>query len=267
MLRTKRNNLKRFLALHTFADGEGGDAGTGGGDAGTGGQQQQNQQQQNNNENNIIESGSMWDTEPSDKGNNQQQQQQNNTANQNQNTNDGGTDHFAAHVESLDLGGGIDLAKVQQDLQQGNTESFAAALKQSSEQAYKAAITDSNKLISKQVKDAVASAVSEAGGNFESNMVIRDMNEALPYTMDKAIAPVAKAVLTQLMTKGMTQAEAIKGVDEFVKKAGGLAGMKIAPKSKAKGGFQNPIDSNAGTEDESGETDWAEFLGMPAEQK
>lgn len=262
-----------FFKLNTHCEGEGDQ---GGGDGGTGGdnnqqQQQNNQQQQsneNNNQNNIIESGTMWDTDSSDEGkqgNNNAQNQ--NANNQNQNA-DGGADHFAQHVESLDLAGGIDAGKIMQDMQSGNTESFTAALKQVGESAYKASIKDSNKLVQAQVKKAVEDAVGEANGNFNSSMAIRDLNDQLPYTADPALAPVAKGVFTQFLKKNNTQAEAIKLTDDYFKHTVGLLGGKIDKSNgKPNGNFGNAVDNSGGAADDgNGETDWIDFIGAkPAE--
>lgn len=268
------------MQTHCEGDDGAGDTGGGGGGDNQGQQQQQqnnanNSGDENNNQNNIITDGTMWDTESSDAGkpsNNSDQNSNANNQNVNANNNDGKS-QFDTHVESLNLGGGVDVAQVQQDMAQGNTESFAAALKTTGEAAYKAAITDSNKLMQTQIKAAVAEAVGEANGNFKSDMAIRDLHSALPYTEDAALAPVAKGVFTQFLKKGQTQAEAIKSTDEYFKHSMKLLGGSLdKDKSNGKPGgrFGNAVnnDNSGGNNDGTDDTDWLEFLGAaPAEQQ
>lgn len=188
-------------------------AGAGGGNGGNGdgGQQQQQQQQQQSSGNNsddisIDSFGSMWDT-PDTKTTTQQQPNQ-----QQPNANDA----FANHMKGIDFTNGVDLSTVQADLQEGNMDSMQAAMSQVAQNSYKAAMTNMNQVVNDRVTKAVEQAVAQSSQNLDGREAINSLNTALPFTKEKAIAPLANKVFQQFArAEGATVQSAIKKTKEY----------------------------------------------------
>ena len=224
MINTKvRHSIRRFYC-HTSPDaGTAGNSGTGdGGQQGQQsqeGQQGQQQGQQNNQQNNTNLLANMWDNTS-----NQQQQQQNandinqpgQAANNQQQTTDPNA-ALNAHIETLGLNQGIDLASIQADLQDGKTESLQTVLSTVAANTYKAAMVDANRLVDTKINQALEEANATANGNFQSHLALSSLHEALPFTADPVISPVAENVFTQFISKGLSITDAIKQTGEFFK--------------------------------------------------
>jgi len=201
--------------FHVYME-EAGDAGAAGGSGGAGGGEQNNGD--NNGDASKTDYTNLWQ-DKTDTSGGQQQQQQNGQQQQQQAQGDPAAD-LQKHIESLNLTGGIDMAKVATDMQAGDATGFQGALQQVAENSYKAAMGDSQKMMQSQIAAAVDAAVSKADGNHQSSTLIRDMNSALPYTEAPEIAPIAKAVLTRFIKDGKSHKEAIAETDKFLQHVG-----------------------------------------------
>lgn len=179
-------------------------------------QQQENQQQQqasqeNFNENNVDDFNDLWQTENSEnKGNenNNQQQQQS----QQQNSSD---ELLQNHIESLNLGGGINQEQLRSDLAEGKIDALTAAIQQVAANAYKAAMIDANKMFDQKLTGAEERIVNKTSANYQGNDLVKKMHETLPVTKQGAYEPVAKMVLGQMLRKGLTGDKAIEGVRNY----------------------------------------------------
>lgn len=247
-----RNQFRKY----TLFANTGASEGAGGGGDNSAGMQTGGE---NNDENNLITTGSLWDTDSNDEG----------TA---ANYNDSGVQSssqqsaeeiFNSHVESLDLAGGIDARQIAQDMQTGNIESFQGALASVAQNAYKAAIMDANKMMEAKVQQAVDKAVSQSDGNFKSDMATSKMNEALPFTANPAIAPVAKTLLAKFIAKGQDLPKAIKSVEQYYKHSAEQMGFVMPSKSPSRPGqqgFNNNGGSNNNTQQQNDDSDWINIL-------
>lgn len=227
---------------------------------GGGQQQQQQQQQQNPPENNggVNEEifDTLWEDEkkttPENNGGNPPQNQPDNQRS--------AGDEFNNYVESLNFSDGIEMDTIVQDLQQGDHKSFQGALSKAGQNAYKKAMVDSHKMIKESVSKAVNDAVGKARGHTQADMAIREMNSKLPYTKDKALAPVAEGVLKRFMEKGQDFETALGSVDKYFRRTGELVGGK--PGRTRQQGFGNGVDNSHfnDNDDEPAEIDFMNIL-------
>ena len=168
-----------------------------------------------NNQNNIPSFTDLWNTDNNNQGNTgnqgtQQQQQQQASVDPNE--------QFNQYVNSINFTDGIDAQKVIADLNEGNLDSFNAALRTAAANAYKQSLLDAQKIIQTKVEEAVRVAVEKSKGSYQSDMLVKDLHEKFPFTASPEIEPVAKAVLNQLIdNKGMNPQEAINATGEFFK--------------------------------------------------
>jgi hypothetical protein len=211
--------------------------------------------QQNNTQNNTPTYANLWDkTEtsgvaPAQPQQNPQQQQQPSDP----------TAAFNAHVESLRLTDGINFQQVANDLAQGNHTSLEAAFKSLGANSYRAGVSDAQRLMNGKIDDAVNKAVNQSTGNYKSDMIVNRMNDSLPFTKAPEIAPIAKAVLTQMISKGKTHDEAIEEVGKFFQHVGNTVNHNTqAPEGNP--GSRNYNNRQTTT------TDWDEIFTSLAQQ-
>lgn len=215
-----------------------------------------------NNNNNVDNNTSIWDNNTSDSGNDNNNQNDQNNQNQNTNQNQQSPDEvFNKHVADLNLTNGVDLQKIEADMREGNTESLQAAFDTIAANTYKASLQQMNTLADNKIAAAMENAVSESTANMNSNLAVKELHTALPFVTDKNIAPVAEAALKQLMSKGASVEEAIKGVSDFFKAtAEKVGGMSNAPDNFSNNNYnrnsnQQQDNNNSGKDDS-----WMEFL-------
>lgn len=239
--------LKYKLNFHRSPDDDGG----GGGDGNDGGE--------NNGENNLISDGSMWEDTPSEEQNsnaNQQQQFQ-----QQQQQPASADEQFNTHVASLDFTAGIDFGAAMTAFQQGDAEGAQKAFQQMGANAYRQSLIDANKVVNQRV-DAMGNQVkSDVQTSNATSRVVSNMNEAIPFTKEKAYAPMAKVVLTRFLSKGLNPEKAIEQVGKYFDELSGeVAKLKPnVPNPRPSGGFAN--SGRAGEDGEGDEEpDWQKIL-------
>lgn len=228
----------------------------------SGNNNQNNNTDNNNNQNNIENNTSIWDNKPNKDDNQQQNQQQ-----QNQNTNEDAASAFAKHISDLNLTNGVDVAKIQQDMSEGSTESLQEAFAKVSANTYQAAMTQMNRLVDNKVNAAVEKSVNESGSMLNENLAIREMNSEMSFTTDKNIAPVANAALKNLMDQGKSASEAIKEVAEFFKNTANMvSGSNGNSDSGAPGrnnfNRNNSVSNNENNNNSNDDDDWLKTLSQ-----
>lgn len=171
-----------------------------------------NNNQNNNQNNNMDNNKSIWDNNDNDSGNNNEQNNQQNNQNQDTRT---PAEIFDAHVADLDLTSGIDLSQMQEDAQNGNTDSLNKSFETVAANVYKAALQQMNTIADNKITAAIDKAVSESTSVMNETTAVKEMQSALPFTMGKDIAPVAEAALKQLMNNGSSIQDAVKQVSAF----------------------------------------------------
>lgn len=237
----------------------------GGGDANntdsnnSGDENNQNKGGENNSENNVDNFSNLWENEDNKETENNNT---NNTNTANAEPANNAADAFKNHIDGLDLTAGIDMNKISEGIKEGNFEDLTSAFKTVAGNAYQNAIMDSTKIMDAKIEKAVSNAVSQAKGNYQADQATQQLHTALPFTKDAAIAPVATAVMTQLIGKGKSSEEAIMGVKAFFAQTSKLSAkdldLQIAPAGTPNGGRRgNNVFPAVDTEDD---TDWVGAL-------
>jgi len=165
------------MPLYEGEDGSGGGAG-GTGNAGTGQQSdgtgQQDLQKKSNGEDTVDVFANLWqDPVEDEKGGEKNKPQAPAT------TDEDGNKKFNDHLATLNFLDGVDLEKVSQDLQQGDTKSLQSVLTSQAQNVYKRALIDSNNLMDQKIGKAVADAVKQGRTASHGDMAVRLMEGTL----------------------------------------------------------------------------------------
>lgn len=236
--------LKYKLNYHMSPDDD--DKG-GGGDKG-----------ESNGESNLTSFETMWSNNGDDDEEQSAPVQQVSVVNQQEPK--GAEAVFNEHVASIDFTAGVDVANIQQAMQNGDNESFANGIRAIGENAYRQSMIDMNKIINQRVDKAKSEMATQSQTATATERAVASLNSALPYTKEPMYKPVAEGVFTQLLQqKGMTVDKAIKKTGEYFQKfAGDVAKLNPKPPgSRPSGGFGEIGDSSGGDEGQ----DWMDFLG------
>lgn len=245
-----RNSFLKYK-LNANADGEGGGGSGAGGDG--------SQVLENNNQDNVDDFSALWHTDDSDGGEAQAPPQ----TVQIQQAPANAEDIFNQHVQGL----GLD-AQTQQfmdAIESREPEQMQKVLLANNKAVYRAAMLDANNMIDKKVATMREEMQQDTTNTITGNSIVAQMETALPFTKNAAYAPIAKAVVSQMLEQpGMTSAKAIENVGKFFTKFAGdvNAGQPRPPGGKPNGGFGNgQYDVDPQASDESEVPDWFEFLG------
>lgn len=230
----------------------------------SGKQKQKEQTGENNQQNNDDNFEDLWHDpdESSEQTPQQKTPQQTQPANIEQKPNV--DEAFNTYIEGLDLTKGIDLAKVSDELNQGNTESLGNAFSVIAAKTYRQAMVDMSKIIDQKVAAGVKAAVTQSSNVAQGDMAVRHMNNALDFTKNPAIAPVASAVLAQLIKKGKSTEDAVEGVRKFFQNTSKISAKALGLQKAPQGRPGNQPFSGAVNidDDEDAEVDWIETLGV-----
>ncbi len=234
--------------------GEGGDAS---GDAAK--KQGGDQNNQQNNDDNFEQ---IWENPTDDTGGQQQQQQQ--TQLQQPVKDPVDPDKvFNTYIDKLELTKSVNLEEISTELSQGKTEGLGNALKTVAAQTYRQAMVDMSKIIDKKVKAGVEAAVQQSQNAVQGNMAVTQMNTALSFTKNPAIAPVASAVLSQLIKKGKSVDDAVDGVRAFFQNTSKISAKELGLQNPPRGRPGNqPFNGTGDIDDDENEIDWLETMGV-----
>lgn len=114
--------------------------------------------------------------------------------------------------------------KDKEDMSAGNYDTFMGNVNKKIQQAHIKAVASASTLMDKKMEAAVEKAVEKATGIVKGQVNLRELNDALPWTKDKAINPVAQTVMKRFLDRGASTADAIKGVEHFFKHTSKLVG-------------------------------------------
>lgn len=143
----------------------------------------------------------------------------------------------------------------KEEMRNGNFDSVLAKLNQRTVNAHVKALSGSKTMIEAAVQKAMADATKNVESRVAGRESVRMLNEALPFTKDKAVGPIAQAVMQKFLNKGMTNEDAIKGTERFFKHTAGLVEPSRSVNKNINSGFR----SSNGNNDESG-NDWLSIL-------
>lgn len=203
---------------------------------------------ENNNEPALPDHSNLWDNESSDEPAQPAHQQQ--AAAQPLSA----AQAFDNHVATLDFNS--DPAAMMTAMREGDAEGFAAQLQSMQVGIYKAAMLDANKMMQQTSGNLKTELQQNTDTTISSNKIIGAMNEKLPYTAEPAYAPMAKAVISRLLSKkGMTPERAIKETGDYFSQMANKVGGTM--KGNLNRGQQNQFGDD--TQDE--EMDWVAFMG------
>ena len=246
------------MPLYQGEDGSGegaGGPGTGepAGDAG-----EKSGEKKSNGESNLEQFANLWQDPVEDKKEPQAKEPAQEPA-----TKEDGNKQFNDHLATLNFLDGVDLDKVSQDLQSGDTKSLQSVLTTQAQNVYKRALIDSNNLMDQKVSKAVEEAVQKSRTSTHGDMAVRVMEGTLKFTKDSALNPIAKAVLGRLMNQGQDVDEAIGNVKKFFEHTAKISekelGKQRAPRNAPGGDFKQPPDMSVGDGREE-DPDWMSFL-------
>lgn len=201
---------------------------------------------ENNNENNLPLNTNMWDNDNNGNESNSDSSSQNSSSQGNQNVNQQQSlspdEAMQQHIASLNLNANVDLNAISEELREGKTDALQSAFANISANTYKAAVLNTNRLMESKIAEAVESAVKQSSGTVSANLAEQEMHKLIPLTKNSDVAPIAKAVLTKMMSKSNSVEEAINGVEKFFKAISneGVAQFKDLPANQPRPG-QNPF--------------------------
>lgn len=252
-----RNQFLKYQ-LHSNTEGDGGGGGdTGGGDTNTGG----NEGDQNNDGDNTQTFDDLWHTNNESNANAGQNADQN--TNQQTQQKPSAEEAFNQHLQSLDLN--FDTTAYHTALQAGDFEGANAMQLEHSQKIYKQAMVNLNKVINTRIEQSQTQMQQDTQSTLQSTTVINKMHEALPFTKSKANAPIAQAVLKQMLQNGKSPEDAITATGDYFKSLAGQVSetLQIPPKNRQKGRFTNGVyveDTTGNNDEGNGAPDWVEFL-------
>jgi hypothetical protein len=145
----------------------------------------------------------------------------------------------------------------KEKIQNGDLTPMTDKMHQQIITAHTKALSGSKTMIDEAVRTAVAEATKNANATFSGQRNLEALHQALPFTKDKAIGPVAQTVMQRFLDRGMSTEDAIKGVDKFFKHTN--ARMNEGNINKNRGGnFSNP--GNSGNQNDVPEGGWLNIL-------
>jgi len=162
------------------------------------------------------------------------------------------------------LGFGVDSADMMAAMQSQNPEDMQKAVSNMQTSVYRAAMIDVNKLVQQRVDSAIGEMKQNTNNTIEANSIVAQMETALPWTRQPAYAPMAKAVVNQMLQKdGMTPEKAIAETAKYFQQFANetVTGQQIPPGGKPNGNFQNQQPNQQQNGNPADEPDWLEFLG------
>lgn len=183
--------------------------------------------------------------------NGQQQQQQ------------GGTPNVADYIKGLKLTREIDLRAVGEKLQNGDATALQPILDQFGSNMYQSMMVDFNRLLDLKINQTLEKSIATSRTEFQDNMAQQQLSEALPFTSDPLVRPLAIQIFKQALSKKQTIDQAIKTVGDYFSHTMKVAGKDLSRNdSRRQGtGFGNtpPMGGNGSMQDEE-QPDWLDML-------
>ena len=226
--------------------------------AGESGESQGKKKQDNNDNNDDILKG-LWE-DPSEDPNKKRQAD----IDPQQKPVDDPSKTFNTYIESLNLGDGLELATISEELNQGNTDSLNKAFGQVARSVYRQTMIDVNRVMDKKIEQGVAKAVEQSGNAVQGNMAVDKMKGILGFTKDPTISPIASAVLAQLIKKGKSVDEAIVGVEAFFRTTANISAKELNRRNppQSRPGGKTFQTNNIPEVDDADDVDWMEMLNV-----
>jgi hypothetical protein len=250
-----RNQFLKFkLHYHQSPD----DTGGGGSGDGNSGGEGAGKGEGNNEADNLLSLDTMW--EAPDAAGRESAANTNTQGAGNEGNQPTADEALQTHIDSLGLTNGIDFTAAAAAMQQGDVEGMQKAFLAIASNSYKAAMLDSNKIVTERVTKIQDDMRKESDSQIQTGKLVDAMHTAMPFTKQPSFDPMAKAVLTQFVSKGATQDQAIDGVRKYFKKVSdemiGLQPKK--PRSTPSAPFGELPDVDGNDDDV---PDWVEILG------
>lgn len=200
----------------------------------------QNNDNNNNNDTNNNDGGiddnlidNIWDKiENKIDGNNQNNQNNQQQNNQQQQGEQDPQKRLNTYLEGVGLTPFVLTDEEKTAATSGDFGPVLAKVQQQIVQAHVKALAGSETMIQSAVAKAMKEAQTGATATFLGQMNLQKMNEALPYTKDKSIAPVASTVMQKFLDRKMSTEDAIKGVDAYFKNIGSRVSESSVNKNK-----------------------------------
>lgn len=234
-----RNQFLKYKMHSNTADGDGG--GGGGGDG--------KSDAENNSEGDLLDHDNLWDNDapatetPASSAVQKPAAQAISAA-----------ESFDNHVAGIDFG--TDPQALMTAMREGDLEAFTTQMQNLQVGIYKAGMLDANKMMQQTSGNLKTELQQNTDTTISSNKIISEMNEKLPYTAEPAYAPMAKAVISRLLSKkGMTPAKAIEETGKY------FSGMASKVAGNMVGKLPNVSGNQFVNESQTEEVDWVSFMG------
>lgn len=144
----------------------------------------------------------------------------------------------------------------KEEMKQGNFDNVFAKMNDKIRTAHLKAMSGSKTMIDNAVKEAVQQAMAGANSTFEGRINLQALHNALPFTKDKAIDPVAQSVMQKFLKRGMSTEDAIDGTRRyFAKVSDAYAGSTVNKNRNTGFGGRGPS-----AEDTAPEGGWLKVL-------
>lgn len=160
---------------------------------------------------------------------------------------------FQQHLESLDFMDGVDVRGIADQIAGGQNveEALSGAFTQMARNTYTNMLRSTQKLMQSAIKKEVQSATQEATGSLRADLATQRMTQALPFTSDPSILPVAQGALSRFLEKGQDLETAIGNVKNYftavAQRVGGQPGGQGGKGGRNRQGSQfldtNELDS------------------------
>lgn len=202
----------------------------------------------------------MWDDPatrrqpPAQQGNNGQQPQQ-----QNQQNGDGQqqpkSKTFDEHVAGLNFHQipAFNAAEVGQ-IQQGDFKPMYDRMSEMAKGVYRQAMADSFKLVSEKMEATVTEAVGKANTTRHTEAYVEALHEALPFTRNKGVKPLATSVFSRFLGMGQDRDTAIANTKRYFAELSTLAADEGGD-GRSYGGNTRGGNSTGGKQE-----DWLDFM-------
>lgn len=155
----------------------------------------------------------------------------------------------------------LDLQQLENAFKEGDVTKVEAKFQEFGRHIMQETLGQVSKFVDTKIKDAVTEAVSKATSSVKADGLVSEMHRELPFTSDKSLDPIARAVLKQAVTQGAPDNKAaIETVKQFFVAANKLSSADLGMDGVPPNGRSRPdVRGN--------QTDWGALLkGLSQEE-
>jgi hypothetical protein len=122
--------------------------------------------------------------------------------------------------------------QMKEQISNGDFSGILAEINQRTIQAHVKALSGAKTMIDEAVQKAVTEAKQGARDDYLGQMNLQALNNTLPWTKDKAIAPVARTIMQRFLNRGASTEDAIEGVKRYFDHASTVSSAERVNKNR-----------------------------------